>query len=87
MLEGFTQRHFVHARASEGARAEFGGGCPDVFRQLFREGVIPMPALAGDNSFVTLKKTEPVKFEKKEYGETMRSEVKREDARLVRRKS
>lgn len=79
MLDRFTFGPFLHACSMEEV-SEFGGGCPDVIRQLFREGVLPMPHQSDTNSFVSLKKVPKVKFQRHEFGATGRSEDKREEA-------
>jgi hypothetical protein len=79
MLDRFAFGPFLHACSVE-EDAEFGGGCEDVIRQLFREGVLPLPHQSETNAFISLKKIPKVKFQRQEFGATGRSEDKKEEA-------
>jgi len=63
LLNRFPLHSFEFALALEGQQgAEFGGGCSDVVRQLYREGALPTPHLTADNAFISLKKKPKTKF-------------------------
>jgi hypothetical protein len=46
----------MHWRLADGGNRMYGGGCDDVVRQLFREGVLPAPQQTPDHTFISLRK-------------------------------